>query len=462
MSNPGEEDARPIGSVRDLAAYLAVGYKPSEEFRIGTEHEKFGFRLPLLPNGSKRPDAFAAPAYDGDGIHAMLDGIARGPWPEGPWEGIFDQGNLIGLKRDGESVSLEPGGQFELSGAPVVSLHDTKRELERHFAEARAVGTPLGLGFAPLGFHPLARRADMPFMPKSRYVIMRRYMQLVGTLGLDMMLRTCTVQVNLDFASEADMVRKLRVGLLLQPVATALFANSPFTEGKPNGFQSARANVWTDTDADRTGIPPVFFEDGFGFERYADWLLDVPTYFVAREGRLIDVAGASFRKFMAGGVPELSGLTATIGDFADHFTTVFTEVRLKRFLEMRGADAGSPAMMLAQSAFWVGLLYDAAALEAASKLVARWPWRELAAIRSAVPRDGLDAALAPGTVRDLARDAVAIARQGLAARGLGEESFLEPLEAIVAGAPNQAQHWLARYAGAWQGDVSRIFEEAAI
>ena len=300
-------------------------------------------------------------------------------------------------------------------------------------------------------------------MPKSRYAIMRRYMQLVGKLGLDMMLRTCTVQVNLDFSSEADMVRKLRVGLLLQPIATALFANSPFTEGKPNGFQSARANVWTDTDPDRTGIPPVFFEDGFGFERYADWLLDVPMYFVARDGNLIDVAGASFRKFMAGGVPELSGITATIGDFADHFTTVITEVRLKRFLEMRGSDAGSPAMMLAQSAFWVGLLYDDAALEAALKLVSRWPWPELAAIRTALFRvTGWTRKLTPGTVRDLARDAVAIARQGLAARALGEESFLEPLEAIVAGAPNQAQHWLARYHGPWQGDVSRIFEEAAI
>jgi glutamate--cysteine ligase len=291
---------------------------------------------------------------------------------------------------------------------------------------------------------------------------MRRYMPLVGTLGLDMMLRTCTVQVNLDFASEADMVRKLRVGLLLQPVATALFANSPFTEGRPNGFLSARANVWTDTDPDRTGIPAVFFEDGFGFERYADWLLDVPMYFVAREGRLIDVAGASFRGFMAGRVPELAGITATIGDFADHVTTVFTEVRLKRFLEMRGADAGSPEMMLAQSAFWVGLFYDDAALEAAVRLIARHDWRVLAAVRGDVPRQGLAAPLAGGTLRDLARDALAIARDGLRARALGEETYLDPLDAIVAGAPTQAEHWLARYHGDWQGDASRIFAEAAI
>ncbi len=387
----------------------------------------------------------------------MLEGIAALGWEE-----IRDQDVLIGLKKNGESVSLEPGGQFELSGAPLANLHETRAELDRHFADVRAVGGALGLGFAPLGFHPLARRQDMPFMPKSRYGIMRRYMPLVGTLGLDMMLRTCTVQVNLDFASEADMIAKLRVGLLLQPVATALFANSPFTEGKPNGFLSARANVWTDTDPDRTGIQSVFFEDGFGFERYADWLLDVPMYFVARHGRLIDVAGASFRKFMAGAVPELAGITATVGDFADHFTTVFTEVRLKRFLEMRGADAGTPEMMLAQSAFWVGLLYDGAALEAAVRLVGAHPWRELAAIRSAVPRLGLDAPLAGGTVRALARDALAIARQGLAARGLDEAPMLDPLDAIVAGGPNQAEHWLARYHGVWAGDTSKIFEEAAV
>jgi glutamate--cysteine ligase len=447
MSNPGEEDATPIGSVRQLADYLAVGAKPRERFRIGTEHEKFGF---------SRAD-FSPPPYEPGGIHAMLDGIrALG------WEGIDDQGQLIGLKHAGQSVSLEPGGQFELSGAPLANLHETRDELTRHFADVHRVAEPLGLGFAPLGFHPTATRAQMPFMPKSRYAIMRRYMQLVGSLGLDMMLRTCTVQVNLDFASEADMIRKLRVGLLLQPVATALFANSPFTEGKPNGFLSARANVWTDTDPDRTGIPAMFFEAGFGFERYAEWLLDVPMYFVARDGKLLDVAGSSFRGWMAGRNDALSGVTPTVGDFADHYTTVFTDVRLKRFLEMRGADAGSPAMMLAQSALWVGLLYDDAALEAAVRLVGQYPWQELAAIRAEVPRQGLKVRLGKGTVADLARQAVAIARDGLKARGLGEEIYLEPLQAIVAGAPTQAEHWLARYHGEWRGDVTRIFGEAAI
>jgi glutamate--cysteine ligase len=458
MSNPGDEDTTPIGGVRDLAAYLAAGCKPRATYRIGTEHEKFGFRLA----GHGDFPAWSAPAYEPQGIRAMLDGIAALGW-----EGIYDRDKLIGLKHaspDGgtESVSLEPGGQFELSGAPLRTLHQTKAEFERHFADIHRVAPALGLGFAPLGFQPLARRDDMPFMPKSRYAIMRRYMPLVGTLGLDMMLRTCTVQVNLDFSSEADMVRKLRVGLLLQPVATALFANSPFTEGRPNGFLSARANVWTDTDADRTGIQPVFFEEGFGFERYADWLLDVPMYFVAREGRLIDVAGKSFRDFMAGRVPELAGITATIGDFADHTTTVFPDVRLKRFLEMRGADAGSPEMMLAQSALWVGLLYDEAALEAAHALVSRHDWRDLAAIRSEVPRRGLDTPFAGGTVRDIARDAVAIASDGLRARGLEESAFLDPLHAIVQGAPNQAEAWLEKFHGPWRGDVTRIFAEAAI
>ena len=312
-------------------------------------------------------------------------------------------------------------------------------------------------------------------MPKSRYAIMRRYMQLTGQLGLDMMLRTCTVQVNLDYSSEADMARKLRVSLALQPVATALFANSPFTEGRPNGLLSARAQVWTDTDPDRTGMPPVMFEEGFGFERFVEWLLDVPMYFVMRDGAYVDVAGASFRDHVAGRLRDAAGNAvpgeATLGDFADHMTTAFTDVRLKRFLEMRGADAGSPAMMLAQSAFWVGLLYDDAALAAADALVRRRPWADYAALRAAVPRQGLDAPLGAGagsTVRDLARDAVAIAADGLSARamrdsaGQDEAAYLAPLQDIAAGAPTQAERWLSCYHGVWSGQVSCIFEDAAV
>ena len=459
MSNPGDADATPVTAVRQMAEYLEAGCKPAEQFRIGTEHEKFGFR----------EDDLAPPPYEPDpgsraGIRPLLEAMARqGGSP------ILDRGNPIGLKLDGAAISLEPAGQLELSGAPVETLHATGQEMADHFAAVRAAARDLGMGFAPLGFHPTATREAMPWMPKGRYAIMRRYMPLVGALGLDMMTRTCTVQVNLDFASEADMRRKLRVGLACQPLATALFANSPFTEGRPNGFLSWRAQVWTDTDNARSGIPAVMFEPGFGFERYAEWLIDeVPMYFVYRDGRYIDVAGASFRHFMQGRVAELAGETATMGDFADHLTTVFTDVRLKRFLEMRGADAGTPEMMLAQSAFWVGLLYDPAALAAASALLADVRWEEALALRAAVPRLGLDAPWRGGRLMDLAREVVAIAVQGLRARarrdaaGNDESVCLAPLEAIVAGAPTQAQHWLARFEGAWAGDIRRIFAEAAV
>ena len=447
MSNPGDEDATPITSVRQLADHLDSGCKPRERWRIATEHEK---------SRSSRHTARPIP-YEPAGIRAVLEALA----PLG-WTRITDGGRLIGLSQAGRSVSLEPGGQLELSGAPVGTLHDTKAEMDAHFAELRAACDPIFVGFAPLGFHPTARRADMPLMPKSRYYIMKRYMPRVGSMGLDMMLRTCTVQVNLDFASEADMVRKLRVSALLQPVATALFANSPFFEGKPSGFLSTRAHVWTDVDGARSGTPPVYFTDGFGFERYVDWLLDVPMYFVARSGKLRDVAGASFRRWLQRREDRLADLEPTVGDFADHLTTVFPDVRLKRFLEMRGADAGSPDMMLAQSALWVGLLYDDASLAAAEALVDEHPWQDLAALRASVPRHGLETPLGSLAVRDLAREMVGIARAGLSRRGLGESAFLDPLRAIVAGAPVQARHWLAQYESTWKGDVSRIFAQAAI
>jgi glutamate--cysteine ligase len=453
MSNPGEADATPITSREQLAAYIAGGCKPREAFRIGAEHEKFGFRREDL----------TPPPYQPDGIEAMLDGIGRRGW-----EPIRDDGAVIGLKRGGASVSLEPAGQFELSGAPLATLHEVWAEQEAHFADVRAVADPLGLGFAPLGFHPLATRAQMPWMPKRRYAIMRRYMPLKGSLGLDMMLRTCTVQVNLDYASEADMRRKLRVSLALQPLATALFANGPFTEGRPNGLLSMRARVWTDTDPDRSGMPPVMFEDGFGFERYVDWLLRVPMYFVMRDGRYIDVAGRSFLDFMAGRLPELPGELPTLGDFADHMTTAFTDVRVKRFLEMRGADAGSGAMMLAQSALWVGLLYDEAALDAAAALVAKHPWSDYAALRAQVPERAMDAPWQGGTLRALAAVVLAIADDGLRARrrldtaGRDERIFLQPLHEIAAGGPTQAERWLARYHGPWQGNAGSILPDAAI
>ncbi len=464
MSNPGDADHTPIASAQQLADHIAAGCKPPAEYRIGTEHEKFGFQDPaLLP-----------PPYEPRGIHDLLTGLAAAD-PAG-WEGIVEAGNPIGLKglgpNRGASVSLEPAGQFELSGAPLATLHDTAAEFDAHFAAVRAVAGPLGIGFAPLGFHPTLRRDGMPWMPKGRYAIMRRYMPLVGQYGLDMMLRTCTVQVNLDYSSEADMARKLRVALALQPVATALFANSPFIEGQPSGLLSSRARVWTDVDNARSGMPALMFEEGFGFERYVEWLLDVPMYFVERGGAYQDVAGQSFRAYMAGGLHDIIRGPATLGDFSDHMTTAFTDVRVKRFLEMRGADAGRPDMMVAQSAFWVGLLYDEAALAAADALVRRQPWAAYQQLRAEVPRLALDAPWPGGppgsSARDLARDALSIAMDGLRARacldagGQDETRHLAPLLALVEGGPTQAEVWLQRFHGVWAGDVTRIFHEAAI
>jgi glutamate--cysteine ligase len=445
MSNPGEADLTPITSHRQLAEWFAAGSKPRDAWRIGTEHEKFGFRRADL----------AAPPYEPAGIRAMLEGIAAKGW-----EPILDSGKPIGLKRGMASVSLEPGGQFELSGAPMADLHETQVELAAHLREVHEVAGPLGLGFAPLGFHPLATREDMPWMPKGRYAIMRNYMPHVGGMGLDMMLRTCTVQVNLDFGDEADMVEKLRVSLALQPLATALFANSPFMEGKPSGYLSLRGKAWTDTDPDRTGIPPVAFEQGFGFERFSEYVLDVPMYFIMRDGKWIDAAGVPFRAFLEGKAEKLAGHTATMGDFADHVTTVFTDVRLKRFLEMRGADAGNVGMLMAQPALWAGLLYDDAAQKAAAALIRGWDVASLRALRMEVPRTALHATLAGRSLRDIARDVLAIARDGLKARGLGEEVYLAPLEEIAESGLTQAERWLQRHDRAWGGDLSRIFAEA--
>ena len=438
MSNPGQADPTPITDARQLADWFAAGCKPKAAWRIGTEHEKFGFR---------RAD-FSPPGYEDQGIGAMLSGImAKG------WTSIRDGRNIIGLTKGAGSVSLEPGGQFELSGGPMEDLHAARLELADHLRDVHEVAGPLGLGFAGMGFHPVARREDMSWMPKSRYAIMREYMPKRGSLGLDMMLRTSTVQVNLDFGDEADMVEKLRVSLALQPLATALFASSPLREGQPSGYKSLRGHVWSDTDPDRTGIPGLVFEEGFGFERFAEFVLDVPMYFVARDGHLLDATGQSFRRFMAGGLDKRPGISATMGDVADHVTTVFTEVRLKKFLEMRGADAGSAAMIQAQPAFWVGLIYDDAAQKAARALTRHWTIAEMHALRADAPRLGLEASIAGRPLRDVARDALAISEAGLKARGLGEEVYLAPLQEIVASGMTQADRILAMFHGPWQGDA---------
>ena len=449
-------DAEPITSRDDLVAYLEAGCKPEADFRIGTEHEKFGFTL----------DDHKPIPYDGpSGVGAILTAMGE----KLGWEPILDDGRIIGLAGpdNGGAISIEPGGQFELSGAPLETIHETCREVNMHLAEVQEVAEPLGIGFLGLGFSPKWTRDETPVMPKNRYDIMRAYMQKVGTLGLDMMLRTCTVQVNLDFSSEADMVRKMRVSLALQPVATAIFANSPFTEGRPNGLLSMRSEVWRDTDPDRTGMLPFVFEDGFGFERYVDYALDVPMYFLLRDGGYQDVSGKSFRDLMAGELPGHEGEEAVKSDWVNHLSTIFPEVRLKKFLEMRGADGGPWRRLCALPAFWVGILYDQTALDDAWEMVKGWSADERQEMRDAVPRTALKTPFRNITVRDLARDAVGIAREGLKrrARAMGaytdETHFLDELDEIAATGVTPAERLLDAYHNAWGGDIDHVFAEYA-
>jgi glutamate--cysteine ligase len=445
----------PIIESRDqLIATFAKGEKTKDRWRIGTEHEKF-----VYATGDHH-----APSYDEQhGIRALL-----GELEQHGWRPVEEHGNVIAMAGSDGSISLEPAGQFELSGAPLDNLHETCAETGRHLEQVKAAGEKLGIGFLGLGMWPDKTRAELPIMPKGRYAIMLRHMPRVGSMGLDMMLRTCTIQVNLDYASEADMVKKFRVGLALQPLATALFANSPFTEGKPNGFLSYRSHIWSDTDPQRTGMLPFVFEDGFGYERYADYMLDVPMYFVYRDGSYLDASGLSFRDFLRGELSILPGEKPTIDDWTDHLSTAFPEVRLKSFLEMRGADGGPWNRICALPAFWVGLLYDQGALDAAWDLVSRWTIEERQALRDAVPRLALDAPLpGGGTLRDIAGEVLEIANAGLAARARGnfagdnETGYLDPLREIVRSGKVPAELLLDRYHGEWQGDVSRVYREAS-
>ena len=449
-----EAAAEPITDVRMLAAYLEAGAKPAEVWRIGTEHEKFIFHTADL-----KPARYDGP----DGIGELLQRMLRFGW-----QAVYEGDNIIALDDgDGCSVTLEPGGQFELSGAPLDTIHQTCDEVHKHLHQVRGVAGELGLGMIGLGFNPKWRRDDIQWMPKGRYRIMRAYMPTRGSLGLDMMKRTCTVQVNLDFADEADMVAKLRVGLALQPVATALFANSPFLEGRPSGYLSYRSHIWTDTDPDRSGTLPFVFEPGFGFERYVDYVLDVPMYFVQRDGRYVDASGQSFRDFIAGRLPALPGERPTLGDWADHLTTVFPEVRLKRYLEMRGADAGPWRRLCALPAFWVGLLYDRQALGEAGALVADWTEDERSYLRVEVPRLGLATPFRGTTVQALALQVLEISRGGLERRGrldtLGndESHFITALNDIAESGLTPAERKLARYRDEWGGSVDPIFTHYA-
>jgi glutamate--cysteine ligase len=442
----------PVTDKRQLVEYLESGCKPRERWRVGTEHEKFPYRLDDL-----RP----VPYEGANGIGALLQGLVRYGW-----EPVEEQGRIIALYDDnGGSVTLEPGGQIELSGAPLQTIHQTCSEVQEHLREVREINEELGIGMIGLGFQPKWRREDIPWMPKGRYRIMREYMPKRGGLGLDMMLRTCTVQVNLDFADEADMVRKFRVSLALQPIATALFANSPFTDGKPNGFQSYRSHIWTDTDPDRCGDLPFVFQDGFGFERYVDYVLNVPMYFVYRDGRYIDASGQSFRDFLAGRLPALPGEIPLLSDWADHLTTVFPEARLKKYLEMRGADGGPWRRLCALPALWVGLLYDDQALDAAWELVKDWTEEERAALRSDVPRTALATKFRRRPLRDWAMDVLAIAQGGLERRdrrdGFGETEahFLNTLHLIAESGKTPADELLHRYRTDWQSSVDPMFAE---
>ena len=448
-------DKQIVASPADLAAWLEAGCKPAAEHRVGAEHEKIPFAI-----SGHDPVPYAG----ANGIKALLEGMGQA----GAWQPINDRGALIGLfdVQGGGAISLEPGGQFELSGAPLANVHETATELDQHLRALRAVADPLGIGFLSLGMSPKWTRAQTPVMPKSRYAIMARYMPKVGARGLDMMFRTSTVQANLDFSSERDMVAKLRVGLALQPMITALFANSPFTDGKLNGLQSARSEIWRDTDAARTGMLPFAFEAGMGFERYVDFALDVPLYFVKRGEIYHDVAGASFRDLLAGKLAALPGERATISDWANHLSTIFPEVRLKRYLEMRGADVGPPERICALTALMTGLYYDSSALAGAWDLAKSWSAVERQAARDAAPRLGLAVSIGGRNLRDIARDAIGIAEQALRrrarlnAQGQDETRYLAPLKAIVETGKNPAQDWIARFEGPWRGSVEPAFDEA--
>ncbi len=451
MSIP-QEGGGPIESRDSMVEYLESGCKPREDWRIGTEHEKFGYckaKHAPLP-------------YEGDcSVRAMLEGLRD----SFGWNPLLEGDTLIGLTKGKANVSLEPGGQLELSGAPLETIHETCEEVNQHLAEVRDVANKIGAGFLGLGASPVWSMDETPMMPKGRYKIMRDYMPKVGTKGHDMMFRTCTIQVNLDFGSEADMVQKLRIAFALQSIATALFSASPFLNGKPNGFLSYRSEVWKDVDNQRAGIPAFIFEDGMGFERWVDYALDVPMYFVYREGTYVDASGQSFRDFLDGKLPALPGEKPTLSDWADHLTTIFPEARLKKFIEMRGADGGPWRQICGLPAFWVGLIYDDAAMTAAWDVCKNWTQEGRLNLRNSVPKLGLKAEVAGRSVHSIAGELLEIGTEGLHARAKAsgfdrdEAHFLNNLRDVVQRKETLADEMLAKYHGAWGGDIDRVFDE---
>lgn len=456
MSVASKASNEPIGSRDDLVGMLEAGCKPPQDWRIGTEHEKFVFYA----------DTHAPVPHEGErGIGALLESLGEALGARR----VVEDGRTVGLDMAEEqcTISLEPGGQLELSGAPLDSVHQTCTETHNHLKVVREVAEPMGIRFLGIGMAPTWRLEDVPQMPKARYAVMTPYMEKVGTLGTSMMRRTCTVQANLDFSSEADMVKKMRVSLALQPIAAAIFANSPFVDGKPSGYLSFRSHVWLHTDPDRTGILPFAFEEAMGFERYADYALDVPMYFVVRDGRYIDCAGQSFRDFLAGKLPAMPGERPTHADWDNHLSTIFPEVRMKSWLEMRGADCGPWEEICALPALWAGLLYDADSLEAAWDLVHDWSPSERHRLRERVPTSALQTEFRGGTVLDVARAVVDLARAGLRRRDrrnwedLNEEIHLAPVQIIVDSGKTMAERLLDLYHGAWEGDLEEIFDARA-
>lgn len=454
MSIPQTTDSTPITSKQDLIQYLEQGCKPTHLHKIGTEHEKFVYDKATL-----QPIGFSGARSISTILHVLHETYH--------WLPVFENNVLVGLHKDGANISLEPGGQLELSGAPLDTIHDTCNEVNTHLAEVRQITDTIGAGLIGLGTAPKWQHNDMPVVPKGRYRLMTDYMARVGTMGRDMMYRTCTVQVNLDFSSEADMVKKLRVALALQPVATALYANSPFFSSRNTGYKSWRSVIWQHLDAARTGLLPFVFEDGFGFERWVDYALDVPMYFVYRKGHYIDALGQSFRDFMAGRLPALMGELPVLSDWADHLTTIFPEARIKRFIEMRGADGGAWRRLCALSAFWVGLMYDNSALDAAWDVAKAWDASTRTAWLQAAGKNGLQARVNGVLMRDLARQVLDIANAGLQARGRAgndgmipdETHFLDTLRESVDSGQVPADEILAHYYGDWQGDLDRLYKE---
>jgi len=450
VSGQPKTEPIPVGSVADLVAFARAGEKPRAEWRVGTEHEKIG----LLASGP-RPLP-----YEGEnGIEGILAAAAR----ETGWSEVRESGRLIALEGDGASITLEPGGQLELSGAPLRTVFETRAELTRHLDVIRRVSEPRGVVWVALGAHPFHDVHETPNVPKARYTVMRRYLPAHGELALHMMHLCATVQANFDYASEADMAAKLRTAMGVSPLVSALFANSPLHLGKPSGYVSRRVHVWRHVDPDRCGMLPFVFEPGFGYAQYVEWALDVPMFFVLHDGAYRPVNGFSFRRYLAEGH---EGKRATLQDWNLHLTTLFPEVRLKQFLEVRGADAGTPEMTCALPALWKGILYDARACDEAWQLVADWSFSEREASLEEVARRGLGARVAGRPVLPLARELVEISRRGLARIADGgdgapdERGFLDPLAALAERGRSPGDEVLARWEGAWRGSPERLIEYA--